>query len=348
MNEQNVLPIVATQSLMPDVGTWDHMLHVCDTLVKSKFLPTDINTKEKAAAVALKGHELNIPIMQSFSHIHIIKGKPTCSAELQLALLQRGGVTWEFTENTEETATIVFSRPGFKLYTSSFTMTEAKRAELLKNNVWKQYPAAMLRARAISAGARVIGPDLLGGMSYTPEELGATVNVETGEVVDTQAEVVDTKPAANVQRKKKEPLATDQRKIVICSKLGELFSDGALSAADCQNKTDELNKPVTEKRAAQLEQFIANLVKSQGDETKAEEQPAPEASNDPLATEHQRTELLQRAGVFAADGNLDEEKAQLIIDECDAEMYLTRYKRWMSLLDDILSEAEAQAEKKTQ
>ena len=120
---------------------------------------------------------------------------------------------------------------------------------------------------------------------------------------ETQAEVVDTKPAANVQRKKKEPLATDQRKIVICSKLGELFSDGALSAADCQNKTDELNKPVTEKRAAQLEQFIANLVKSQGDETKAEEQPAPEASNDSLATEHQRTELLQRAGVFAATGN---------------------------------------------
>ena len=176
-------------------------MKVCETLVKSEFLPKNIDTPQKAAAIALKGNELGIPLMHSFSHIHIIKRTPACSAELQLGLLRRGGVTWEFAENTDETATIIFSRPGFQPYTSSFTMEEASRAGLTSNPTWKQYPKAMLRARAISAGARVIGPDLIGGMSYTPEELGATVNMETGEVIETQAEVVDTKPAQNGQPK---------------------------------------------------------------------------------------------------------------------------------------------------
>jgi hypothetical protein len=40
------------------------------------------------------------------------------------------------------------------------------------------YPANLLRARAIANGARMIGPDLLTGMSYTPEELGAAVDEE--------------------------------------------------------------------------------------------------------------------------------------------------------------------------
>ena len=182
--------------LIPSMGTWNQIMTVCETLVQSGFLPKGINTPEKAAAVALKGNELGIPMMQSFSHIAIVQGKPTCSAELQLALVARGGVTWEFTENTDEKATVIFLRPGFSDFVSTFTMADAKRAGLVtRGSAWEKYPRAMLRARAISAGARVIGPDLIGGMSYTPEELGAVVDVETGEVIDTQAEVVDSKPA---------------------------------------------------------------------------------------------------------------------------------------------------------
>ena len=121
-----------------------------------------------------------------------------------------------------------------------------------------------------------------------------------------------------------------------------------MTTSDYQNKIDELNRPVTEKRAAQIEQFIASLLKPQEDAPKPEEQPAPEISNAPLAAEHQRTELLQRAGVFVSDGNLDGGQAQTIIDECDKEMYLARYKKWMAMLDGILSESEAQAEVETQ
>jgi hypothetical protein len=42
--------------------------------------------------------------------------------------------------------------------------------------MWQKYPDAMLRARCISAAARLAFPDIIGGM-YTPEEIGAPVNV---------------------------------------------------------------------------------------------------------------------------------------------------------------------------
>jgi hypothetical protein len=54
----------------------------------------------------------------------------------------------------------------------SWTMEDAARAKLGGKDVWKQYPRAMLLARATSELARALFADVLGGMRYTPEELG--------------------------------------------------------------------------------------------------------------------------------------------------------------------------------
>lgn len=177
-------------ALMPAPEEWKLMLHMAGTLVKSGMLPVAVKTPEAAVTIMLKGRELDIPAMQSFSHIHVIKGKPTCSAELMLAILARGGVTWTWLEDGEgETARIQFHRPGFGDCDGTFSLEQAKAAGLLSSNpVWKSYPANMLRARAISNGARMIAPDLLSGMSYTPEEMGAAVNAE-GEPLETPAQV---------------------------------------------------------------------------------------------------------------------------------------------------------------
>jgi hypothetical protein len=65
----------------------------------------------------------------------------------------------------------------------SFSIDDAKRAGLTSGNTWQKYPQAMLRARCISAVARMAFPDSIGGM-YLPEELGAAVTViDDGEVV---------------------------------------------------------------------------------------------------------------------------------------------------------------------
>ncbi len=170
---------IAPLTTIPAMEEWNTILSLAGVLVKSGFLPSTIKTAEAGAAIILKGRELGIPPMQAFAHISVIQAKPTCSAELQLALLVRGGVTWKIIQDgTTGTAEIEFRRPGFGNFVSRFGLEDAKRAGLSGNQSWTKYPAAMCRARAISAGARVIGPDLLAGMSYTPEELGATVNMD--------------------------------------------------------------------------------------------------------------------------------------------------------------------------
>jgi hypothetical protein len=56
-------------------------------------------------------------------------------------------------------------------------------AKLAKKDVWQEYPAAMLRARAISECVRMACPEVLHGAIYTPEERGAVID-EDGNPVD--------------------------------------------------------------------------------------------------------------------------------------------------------------------
>jgi hypothetical protein len=81
-------------------------------------------------------------------------------------------------------------------------MDEAKAAQLLGKDVWKKYPAAMLRARAISAMARAMFPDAINGVSYTPEELGS--EIEIGD--DGQELVRDVTPAKPIEQNEIPPV----------------------------------------------------------------------------------------------------------------------------------------------
>lgn len=164
---------------------WAVMTEQAGLLVQTGFLPAAIKTKEQAVAVMLKGRELGIPPMHALSSIVVIQGKPTCSAELMAALVYRdhGDDALVFTEATNTRCTISYKRRSWAQRQSySFTVEDARQAGLSGGN-WQKYPAAMLRARAISAVARMAFPDTIGGM-YTPEELGGAVAVTgDGEIV---------------------------------------------------------------------------------------------------------------------------------------------------------------------
>jgi hypothetical protein len=56
-------------------------------------------------------------------------------------------------------------------FTAVWDMARATRAGLAGKQVWKSYPAAMLKARAITEAARDACPEALLGIAYTPEEL---------------------------------------------------------------------------------------------------------------------------------------------------------------------------------
>jgi hypothetical protein len=165
--------------------TWGALKEQCLMLVRSGFLPSAIKTPEQALAIALKGRELNLPPMQSFSQINVIQGKPAVSAELQMALIYRNvpGAKIEFTKLAADGCSVVATRPGHKPVEISFDKADAEAAGLLGKDNWKKYARAMYRSRAISEMARSVFPDAIMGCSYTPEEMGAMVNGD-GEVVD--------------------------------------------------------------------------------------------------------------------------------------------------------------------
>jgi hypothetical protein len=144
------------------------------TLSKSQLLPDALRQKPAdVLATVLAGAELGLAPMQAIRGIAIIKGKPTLSADTMGALVKRRQDVCEYLvlkESTPKVATYETKRRGDPSPTTmSFAIEDAQRAGLQGDN-WKKYPAAMLRARALSAICRAVYPDLCLGL-YDPDEL---------------------------------------------------------------------------------------------------------------------------------------------------------------------------------
>jgi hypothetical protein len=161
--------------------------------VDSGLLPASIKTPQQALIIMAQGRELGIPSTVALRQIVVVQGKPTCSAELMLALVHRtyGQSAMRVFKTDNESCTVQYRQQGWDGVSEyTFTLEDAKRANLLKNPTWGQYPAAMLRARAISAVARFAFPECISGV-YLPEEMGADVTVVDGEVVPAEAPTPD-------------------------------------------------------------------------------------------------------------------------------------------------------------
>lgn len=142
-------------------------------LANTEFVPKAMQGKPEAVlACILYGREAGVGEMAALSKIHVVNGKPGMAAELMRALvLQHGHEIW--IEETSSTKAIVAGtrRNSERVTRIEWTMDDAKRAKLDGKDVWRQYPADMLVARATARLCRLVFADVLSGLSYTPEEL---------------------------------------------------------------------------------------------------------------------------------------------------------------------------------
>ena len=158
--------------LFPRQEEWQIIRDTAQDLVTTGFL-TGIKTPAQAFHIILMGRELGVGPVTALGSINIINGKPSCSAELMQALIYRdhgdNALIWD--ESTNEVATLSYSRRTWATRkVHSFSMADAKRAGLGGQN-WTKYPASMLRARCVSAVARMAFSDVISGLSL-PEEAG--------------------------------------------------------------------------------------------------------------------------------------------------------------------------------
>jgi len=150
-----------------------------------------VATAPQAIMVMAKGHELGLPLTTSFEYIHIISDKPTLSPRGALALIMQSGQceSLRIEEQNDDkgnplSCKVTMKRKGGIEYTSTFTMQDAIRADLVKaGSGWAKYPASMLKWRAIGYAADVVFPDVIGGMKRA-DEFGAAISPE-GDVIAT-------------------------------------------------------------------------------------------------------------------------------------------------------------------
>jgi hypothetical protein len=137
-------------------------------LAKSSLIPKHLQGRPDDVLVTLiTGHELGLSPMQAVRSMYVVGGKAAMGADMMVGLCLSRPVCKYFTlvESTDEIATYETHREGSpKPVRLSFTIAQAKAAGVTRNPTWTQYPAAMLRARASSALARAVYPDVLAGV----------------------------------------------------------------------------------------------------------------------------------------------------------------------------------------
>ena len=161
-------------------------LELAKALAPSSLLPAHLRGKPAdVLVVVLTGRELGLSPMQSIRGMYVVNGKAAISADLMvgLAVSKPQCRYFRLIESTGTTATYETLREGSEPVRLSFTLAQAKTAGLLTNATWAKYPDAMLRARASSALARAVYPDLLAGV------------YEQGELQHVEKDVTPSRPA---------------------------------------------------------------------------------------------------------------------------------------------------------
>jgi hypothetical protein len=145
-------------------------------LAEASLLPDSYRKQPANIMVAMELAEaLQIPLIQAINGVSVIKGKPTMSAELMRALVLRAGHRFKVETATDEGCRVLVARREWPDDVSEFvfTMKDAQRAGLASGDQYKKHPKAMLLARATSQACRAVFPDVIAGVSYTPDELDA-------------------------------------------------------------------------------------------------------------------------------------------------------------------------------
>ena len=138
-------------------------------LAPSDLLPKQYRGNPANVLIAIEyGRALGLEPMAAIQGVHIVEGKPTASAQLIGALVRNAGHRLRVQgDDTHAVAVIVRADdPDFE-FRAEWNLERAKQAGLAGRGPWKTYPAAMLKARAITEVARDACPEVLSGVAYT-------------------------------------------------------------------------------------------------------------------------------------------------------------------------------------
>lgn len=166
---------------MSEIELYESSWKLAQRVNTTPFVPRAMQGKpEHVLACVLYGRELGLGPMQALNSIHVIEGRAAASPELMRALVASAGHRIDITENTNTACTMKGVRVDTQAEaTVRWTVEDAKLAGLTHKDNWKKYPRAMLAARCTSELCRLLFPDVIAGLSYTPEEIQSITDQPT-------------------------------------------------------------------------------------------------------------------------------------------------------------------------
>jgi hypothetical protein len=167
---------------------------LAEKIAGTEFVPKGMRGRPPVVLAAIMyGHALGIHPMHALASIDVVDGRPEPNAELKRALVLAAGHELWIEEAGDTRAKVSGRRAGTsRVQTVTWTMDDARRANLAGRGPWKTYPRRMLIARATSELCRDMFPDVIRG-------LGEDAELDTGP--DTPAVEAAAAPAGRKTRR---------------------------------------------------------------------------------------------------------------------------------------------------
>ena len=142
-------------------------------------------------AMLLMGRDLGLTPSQALLQLYVVRGRVAMSAQLMRAMIYRAGHRIEYVERSSERCVLRGTRKDGATLEVAWDIARAaevdadeKGQKLADKANWRNYPAAMLDARATAELARALFPDVLAWAAYTPEELSSGEVVADADISD--------------------------------------------------------------------------------------------------------------------------------------------------------------------
>jgi hypothetical protein len=166
-----VVPYTRQPDRVPRADRLQETAELANQIAGTDFVPQGLRNNPAAITAAiLYGDEVGVGPMQSLARIAVINGRPTLAAETQRALILAAGHDLWVEESTVTKCTVAGRRRDSDATSRiTWTIDDARRANLTGKPPWKMYPRQMLLARASAELARAVFPDAVGGLAATEE-----------------------------------------------------------------------------------------------------------------------------------------------------------------------------------
>lgn len=202
-------------------GSYSETKAIAADLYKARSF-ADLQNTEQAVVKILAGKELGLPPMLSLSTVYIVNGRTAVETKVIASLIKKSGeYDYKIIRQDNKGATVQFLQNGKPIDDAfkgmvSFTEDDAKRANLLKKNIYQQYPSTMYLWRAIAFGARKYCPHIMMN-AYSYEEMDLEVDaggslIKKAEPTQATEQVVVDGEVVETSEKKEEPEVTQNTK----------------------------------------------------------------------------------------------------------------------------------------